>query len=178
MNLKYIKSVTWDEVFSSWEKEEAELPHWIQHYKDRGFNSWREWRSDSVKLISPQRLNWKLYEVQEPFKTIPTFHAGPFRAWIRKYYDGKQTITFEELATNYDVQNDLNINEIIKKFPNTTTLIGLLKNSEIIIIEGLHRCCAVAVAQKKSINIDANFLIMCAEYPEELPILGQANSPT
>src|SRR3989344_8050718 len=164
MNLKHIKSITWDEALSAWEKEEAELPHWIQHYKERGFNSWRDWRADSIKAINPKELSWDLFEVLEPLKTVPEFYSGPFRAWIKKYYGGREMLKFGELANNIEIQQDSNINEIIRKFPQESMLIGLLHNNAIVVIEGLHRGCALAVANKTGVSIDSKIFIACAEF--------------
>jgi hypothetical protein len=178
MNLKHIKLMSWDEAFSEWEKSEADLPHWIEHYKKRGFNSWREWRSDSLKPIDPPSLTWNLFEIEEPLKTVPKFYAGPFRAWKNKYYGDEDIITFEQLAANPELRNDQRINDIIEKFPNGSVLLGLINNSRVVIVDGLHRCCALAVANRKGMDLKAKLYIICAELPGELPVLGQTNSPT
>jgi len=46
------------------------------------------------------------------------------------------------------------------------------------IIEGLHRCCALAVAKKDGIDVRTKLFIACAEFPKGLPLIGQENSPT
>lgn len=177
-HLKYLKSITWEDTLKSWAKEEANLPHWIEHYKERGFKSWEEWRKDSIKNLTPEELDWKLFEVLEPTETIPYFHAGPFRAWIKKYYGNKAMPPFIELAKNLEIQDDPNINEIIQKFPKESALLGLIKDDKIVIIDGLHRSLALAVAHEKGINIKAKVFITLAEFSREIPMLGQINSPT
>ena len=177
-NLKYIKQISWEEAFLLWAKEESNLPHWVEHYKVRGFNSWEEWRKSSVKDLAPENLKWDLYEIVDPLKTVPNFYGGPFRAWVKRYYGDKKMPTFKELAQNHELQKDPNTNEIIKKFPKESTLIGLIKDDKIIIVEGMHRCSALAVAQEKGITIDAKLFIILAEFSKEIPILGQVNSPT
>lgn len=178
INLKHVKPITWEEALSVWEKGEAGLSHWIEHYKKRGFNSWREWRTDSMKAINPERLNWNLYEVMEPLKNVPEFYAGPFMAWIKKYYGEKMVLKFKELGRNQEIQNDARIKEIIAKFPRESTLIGLLNNSDIIIIDGLHRGCALAAANEMNVSINTKLFAICAGFIGELPTLGQSNSPT
>lgn len=176
-NLKHIRSITWNETFASWAKEEAQLPRWIEHYKKRGFNSWEEWRKNSVKDLSPEQLEWDLYEIED-IRAVSDFYGGPFRAWKKKYYGDKDILQFKEIVQNLELQNDQNINEIIQKFPQKSTLIGLKKDEKIIIIEGMHRCCALSVAEDKGVRINAELFIILAEYPDKLPILGQTNSPT
>lgn len=178
MNLNFIKSITWDEVFSSWEKSEANLPHWIAHYKKRGFDSWKEWRKDSIKNLHPEQLKWELYEITDPLSAIPEFYGGPFRSWKKKYYGDKEILQFKELAKKPELQNDIRINEIIKKFPKESTLIGIRKDKNVIIVEGMHRSCALAVAKEKGITINTKLFIVLTEFHGDMPILGQENSPT
>ena len=175
--LKYIRPVTWSETLASWGEGEAQLPRWIEHYKKRGFGSWEEWRSDSVKDLHPEKLNWTLYEIVDN-SVVVDFYAGPFRSWQKKYYGNKDILQFKELAQNSNLQNDSNINEIIENFPKESVLIGLQKGSRIIIIEGMHRCSALAVSKEKGNPVDFKLCIILAEYLDELPTLGQANSPT
>lgn len=179
MDLKLIKLVTWEEVFSSWAKDESHLPHWVEHYKKRGFNSWEEWRIDSTKDLHPEKLNWKLYEIIEPIKTISEFHGGPFRAWVNKYYKNRNHPTFTEIVNDNDFENNDKINEIINNFPKETSLIGLMSDNGIVIIEGMHRCCAIAVANKRKQDLDIKALIFLAEWlGKDVPIMGQGSSPT
>lgn len=178
MSLIFVKSITWEETFSTWAKDEASLPHWVEHYKERGFNSWEEWRKSSVKNLNPEQLNWNLYEIKNPLETISDFYGGPFRAWKKKYYGNNEMLQFKELAQNSELQNDMHINEIIQNFPKESTLIGLKKGEEVIVIEGMHRCCALAVAQEKGLNMDIKLFIILAEFSEDIPILGQVSSPT
>lgn len=178
MNLNFVKSITWEEAFSSWAKDESNLPHWVEHYKERGFNSWEEWRKSSIKNLNPEQLNWSLYEIKNPSETILNFYGGPFRAWKKKYYGDKEMLQFKELAQNSELKNDSHINEVIQNFPKESTLIGLKKNEKIVIIDGMHRCCALAVAQEKGLGIDIKLFIILADFPKEIPVLGQINSPT
>ncbi|MEX0931882.1 MAG: hypothetical protein WDZ88_03985 [Candidatus Paceibacterota bacterium] len=174
---KLIKPLSWEEVFSIWEKHEANLPHWIEHYTKRGFESWKDWRNSSIKDLKLETMTWNLYEIVDPIKIVPDFHAGPFRAWIKKYYGGNKTVTFKEIAHNVEMQSDHTIHEIISSFPEDTTIIGL-QNEELTIIDGLHRCCALAVANEKGIVLAPKLFIACAVFSGELPLLGQENSPT
>lgn len=174
---KHVRSISWQDVFSAWEKNEANLPHWIEHYTNRGFSSWKDWRNSSIENLNLNALEWNLYEISDPLATIPKLYAGPFRAWIRKYYGGKSMVAFSELAKNTEIQNDAGIHEIISNFPSETVLI-CLQNKELTVVDGLHRCCAVALAKEKGIPIASKVYVACAAFPGELPLLGQENSPT
>ncbi len=176
--LQFIRALTWQEVFGLWEHEESHLPHWIEHYKKRGFTSWKDWRSSSVRDLRPESLTWSLYEISEPTTVVPKFYAGPFRAWINKYYAGEKIVPFGFLASHNEIEQDQNISGIISDFPTDSTLVGLKTQEGIVIIEGLHRCCALAVAHKQNIEMHPRMFIACAEFSGGLPLLGQENSPT
>ena len=177
-NLKYIKPISWEDVFLIWASGEADLPRWIEHYKSRGFSSWEEWRKNSVKDLNPEKLKWDLYEVIDPLKTVPGFRAGPFRAWMKKYYGDKEMPPFKDLAKNLELQNLAYVSELIKNFPKESTIIGLVKDKEIIVIEGMHRCSALAVANEKNITMNFKLFLILAEFLGDIPVLGQINSPT
>jgi hypothetical protein len=175
--LEYVRPLTWEEVFVMWEEEEAHLPRWIEHYTKRGFGSWKEWRESSVENLHPGNLKWALFAVTDN-SMIQVFYAGPFRAWQNKYYGRDDIIRFDRLAENPGLQNDTNIEGLMNAFPKESTLVGLQQDGKIIVIEGMHRCSAIAVAFKKDLPINAKLFIALADFNDPLPRLGQANSPT
>lgn len=177
--LLHIKPLSWEEVFSAWRDGEATLPHWIEHYKKRGFNSWEEWRRNAIMDLRPETLAWKLYTIDTPQETIPQLHGGPFRTWIKNYYNGNLAPTFAEIVSNPAFDKNKVIDEIIQNFPVTSTLIGLQTDVGIVIIEGMHRCCAVAEAQKQEIVLNTSITIALADFTgREVPVMGQVSSPT
>jgi hypothetical protein len=176
--LKFIKDLSWVDVFDFWRKGEENIPRWIEHYKSSGYNSWDEWREHTLSNLPYKDLCWKLFEVDNPIQTVPNFFGGPFRAWKARYYGGNNTVTFADLAKNEELQNSQIIREMISNFPDKTYLIGLEANKEIVIIEGMHRCCALAIAEQDKKPIQTKVFIALAEFNGELPEMGQANSPT
>jgi len=178
-NLRYIKSLTWDEVFSLWRDNEAHLAHWKEHYTQRGFTSWDDWRKNTLHEFNGVKLKWGLFEVISPLESVPSFYAGPFRAWMNKYYEGEKTAPFGKIINNKELKSSETIKQILENFPKETNLIGLFIDKKIIIIEGLHRCCAVALADKEHRTIDTKIYIALAECADEdLPIMGNPTSPT
>ena len=105
--LKFIKPIAWDEVFNLWEENEAKQEYWIAHYKKRGFNSWKEWRADTIKAIDSRNKTWELHEIVNPMEYVPRFFGGPFRSWIKNVYQGKKTLSFSEIANNPQIQKKL-----------------------------------------------------------------------
>ena len=176
--LRFVKNISWDEVFNFWRKGEENIPRWIQHYKAGGYKSWDEWRKHTLSDLSYKDLHWELFEVENPMQTVPNFFGGPFRAWKARYYGGNSTVTFADLAKNEELKNSQIIREMVSNFPDKTYLIGLEANKEIVIIEGMHRCCALAIAEQDKKPIQTKVFIALAEFNGELPEMGQANSPT
>ncbi len=176
-SLKFIKALNWNEVFSIWEYGEATLPRWVNHYKQRGFASWKEWRTNTILELAPESLQWSLYEVKNPSMTVPLFRGGPFRSWIKNYYEQQSAPTFSQISKNEAIGNSSIINEMVENFPSTTTLIGLKTEEGIIVIEGMHRCTALAFAAHNNIPIKTKINLVLSNFDKEIPIMGQSSSP-
>lgn len=176
--LTFIKTLTWAEVFSLWRDGESHLPRWIEHYRNSGFASWDAWRANTLKDLRHQGLTWKLYEISDPAAHVPDFTGGPFRAWIAKYYEGARSRTFREMVKNAALRANPIVHEIAAHFPQETYLIGLQAAQGIVVIEGMHRCCGLALAAENGTTIDSRVFIALAEYSGEVPEMGRATSPT
>jgi hypothetical protein len=176
--LKRVKPLTWADVFSLWRDAESKLPHWIEHFKKSGFDSWDDWRTNTLKDLRCRDLEWTLFEITDPLRLVPGLFGGPFRPWITRYYEGAKHVTFRELAKHPAVQENPIIREMGSNFPKETYLVGLRTDRGIIIIEGMHRCCALAIAAENGKTIESRVFIALAGYHGELPEMGRANSPT
>jgi hypothetical protein len=177
-DLRFIKPLTWNEVFALWRDGEATIPRWIEHYKNRGFSSWDEWRRNTLKDLQYKSLFWRLFEIEKPEASIPHFFGGPFRAWISNYYHGARTRTFEELANDSKIEGNKIIKQMVSGFPAETHLIGLRADEKVFIIEGMHRCCALALMARRKDEIRSKVLIALAEYSGEILEMGNPSSPT
>lgn len=171
---EYIKSVTWKEVFDMWRDNEAHQQKWIEEYRERGFDSWEEWRKTYTEPLGCEQGEWSLYRIVHPMETIPTLQGGPFRTWIEQYYNGEQGLTFSKVMEQSELQNHEKINQLAKNFPEETSLIGLVTSGSIVIIEGMHRCCALTLVANRGEKIESDVSIALAEFRgEKLPTLGQ-----
>ena len=177
-SLKFVKTLAWDDVFDLWRAGEATIPRWIEHYTKGGFSSWDDWRKNTLRDLPYEALPWKLFEVTDATRTVLQFFGGPFRVWIRAYYDGARTKAFRELATNPNVRDNAIVQQMIANFPAETNLVGLQRGNNIFIIEGTHRCCALAVMGSEGKSVPAKVLLALAPYPDEIPLMGRPDSPT
>jgi len=175
--LEFIRRLSWPDVFGIWESAEAHLPHWKPLYKERGFSTWKEWRTET--LIAGFRLSelfWGLYRISDPASVIPNFRGGPFRSWIAKVYAGRHspTPTFAEIAATEHIRGSEAVRRIIENYPSSTTLIGLSTADGVVIVEGTHRSCAAALAASEGRRLAADISLALAEYPfGSLPVLGK-----
>jgi hypothetical protein len=177
-SLHLIKPLSWEEVFSLWRAGEAHLPRWIEHYKADGFTSWDEWREHTLKNLAVQNLQWNLFSIDDPVSVVPHFLGGPFRSWMKKYYEGAHMRPFEGIIKYPELQNSEMVQEMIANFPKKTYLVGLRTPQGIVILEGMHRSSALALAALKNIKIDSRIFLALAEYSGEIPEMGNVNSPT
>jgi hypothetical protein len=177
--LQKIKELSWQEVFQKWEDIEGKLPHWVEHYQDRGFASWRKWRTSSMAPIKPETLTWNLYQLTDFMHTIPLFRGGPFYSWVRKIYGDKKMPPFAEIIRHPTIRQRVEASRFVQQFPAETTLMGLVVGGDVVIIEGMHRCSAVALAAAEGRSITSTIFIALATYPDNhLPHLGHPDSPT
>ncbi len=166
--LRFIRAVSWKEVFGFWRENEAGQPDWINHYKEKGFKSWDEWRKICADKFRCDELNWNLYEITNAKKRILHFYGGPFSGWTKYYYKGRNTRKFSTLLKYGEIKNNAKIGRIADSFPKKTVIIGLLVDGKIVIIEGMHRCCALALMNKSKKKIDGSVVMALAEYSHKI----------
>lgn len=173
-----VRAMTWADVFSLWRDAESNLPRWVEHYRKSGFASWDDWRTHTIKDLNYRGLEWTLFEVIDPLKHVPDFVGGPFRPWIAKYYEGAKSKTFRELVKHPAVRENEIVREMVEHFPEETYILGLQTDRGIVVLEGMHRCCALALAAEAGQTIDSRLFLALAPYSGEIPEMGRPNSPT
>ena len=176
--LRPIKTLSWADVFSLWRDGESQLPRWITHYRNSGFASWDAWRTNTLRDLHHQDLAWTLFELIDPTAHVPDFIGGPFRPWITRYYEGAKSRTFREIVQNRALRSNPIVHEMLANFPKETYLVGLETAQGLVVIEGMHRCCALALAAESNAAIESRVFIALAPYSGEIPEMGRANSPT
>jgi hypothetical protein len=171
-NFQKIRLLTWEEVFSFWFDNEGTNPDWINTAKERGFNSWSDWRMQAYALpFGCNKADWSLYEVEHPEEIIGDFYGGPFSTWIRKFYEGKREQKFSKLAKNIKLQESKKIQNIIANFPVDKIIICLELNKNIYVIEGMHRSTSLAIMKEKGIKAQEKVLFAIGKSNlKELPL--------
>ncbi len=123
-----------------------------------------------------RELQWNLYKINEPAKSVPQWKGGMFHAWNKWFYPvlSERPPRLKDLITHPGVHNHWYIREIANNFPDSTTLTALrLPNNDIVVVEGMHRACAITMLAHDNKSFNKEVLIMIADWPEnELPRLG------
>lgn len=171
-SLEFVKPLTWKDIFDKWRELEAWQKSWKKHLENRGFSSWDEWREAYAAPISSKNLAWFLYEIKNPLADSPLFYGTPTRSWIDKVYEGEITKQLKDVLYHPTILNNAKIKEIKNNFPAETMLTGIVWENKIILIEGMHRACALADWDPKY-PLNSNLTIALALWKEtDIPVLG------
>lgn len=171
---KRIRELAFADVFNIWRDNEEGKERWESHARERGFSGWEEWRMQYVKAFSMQERAWSLYQVINPSVVVPKWHGGPFKTWMERHYGGIFTPTFDQLARRPDMQKHTGLKEAQGAFPRTTTVIALFRDGQLVVIEGMHRCVAIALAARANRQLETNLFVALADASgEELKRVGQ-----
>lgn len=177
--MKFIKKITWEEVFDGWRKREASNPDWVNcAVKVKGWISegWEGWRKFSSQQFDAENLEWTLWEF-ENLEEIAKMLVGPFTGWQGRFVDGKKNEhSFEDLLKDPDQFAEFSNHEVVKSMlegmPFSTELIAVYRkdNGKIVCIDGHHRAVAAALAKKLGKEIDLSekkITVALAYLPEE-----------
>lgn len=150
-----MKQINFDEVFLIWlaaEVYQIDGRDLLSLAKSKGFNSIAEWRLNTALKLGLDKLNWSTEYLTNPNQTLPNIIVGPYQGWS-KFFDNQLTTSFRqalEIPKFFEWCNSHDrINPISENFPKPCSLICLRTNDgRLIHIEGGHRICAAAYAEK------------------------------
>jgi len=176
-NLKFIKSLTQEEVIEMWRRGEKNVEHWKPFWESKGHKSWEEWRRTTHKALFEKSLTWGLYNVLNPLTTIPEWQGGMFHSWSKWFYTNfpEKPPKLKDLLTHPGIHNHWFVREIAHNFKDieTTLMATRSPSGTIAIAEGMHRACAITLMANEKINLDTKVLVMVASWSsEEPPKLG------
>lgn len=175
-NLEKIKDLTWPEVVEIWRASEEGLEHWRKYWMAKGFVSWQAWREKTHENLRGAELSWALYRVPNPLFEIPNWRGGMFHSWAKWFYPSflEQPPRLKDVLAHPGVQNHWFIREIARQFPHTTVISAIQSpGGDIVIVEGMHRACALALAAQDKISVQSEVTVALAYWPfGGLPRLG------
>ncbi|MFH1461221.1 MAG: hypothetical protein ABIF84_02270 [Patescibacteria group bacterium] len=158
--MKYIKDISWEQIFEGWREREANDPGWIHCATQiKGWPDWESWRRFSASQIRADERAWQIFEFTDPINEIPAMLVGPYSGWQARLPE-KNKLSFEGLL-NIPEQYEFfkkhdKVKSITENFPVASQFIGLIRqdSGKIVCLEGHHRAVAVALAKKQNQSID------------------------
>ena len=144
------------------------MPHWTQYWQSRGFSSWEKWRGEHLGSFGYDEKDWFLYKILDPVTAVSKMRGGPYKGWREKFYGDEDLSTFSKILRESNIKNEelfSVIESMMKNFPAQTVLIGLSTEKGIVIIEGMHRGVALALAKERNYPLKSEVFIALAEYP-------------
>lgn len=155
--MKFLRNITWDEVYEGWRAQEATDDLWREFFENRGHGSWEEFRAPYIHSHALAEKSWQLYEI-EP-RQVPNLHCGPFPGW-QALAEKIGSTQFKDIAAADHFQDHGKIEAIKKNFPAQTELFAIRSGQEIQLFEGHHR--AVALTQLLQEGVKPNTAITIA----------------
>ncbi len=168
--LRALRGLAWSEIVDAWERQEARQPGWIRYFRGKGFTTWRAWRMHAMRSFRPATRAWTLYRVENPTRTIPAWWGGPFRGWRSQYYRGKSTMRFADLARLRALQRHGKIRSVQRHFPKRTRMFGVLLHGRVFVLDGMHRCVAVALSAREQKTVSSTVDIALAVVRKPLSV--------
>lgn len=159
--LTQLRPTTWPAVYQEWYRQEGRQSDWGRYLRQLGYSSWREWREDVI--VKPFRLTkrtWMLYRVTDP-RMVLDWYGGPFPSWQKAHYRRAQTRSFAWLVKNGRILQ----RQKIKKFntiPKSMKLFGFRYRNRIVVLDGMHRCCALAIRVARGQAVKTKIIIALA----------------
>ncbi len=169
-----IHPLSWDQAFAFWRESEGSNPEWLAVANARGYATWEEWRRAYIAPLKLDQRVWGLYRVDDPIRTVPQFRGGPFQGWVERFYHGRSrpTPTFSRIAEELFAQGNGRALSLKDAFPRRTTVLGVMTNDGVVIVEGMHRCSAIASAAADGTPIKTDFSIaLGSKLPGDLDVI-------
>ncbi len=97
-----------------------------------------------LRPYHPETLEWFLYRITDPLATVPGLFGVPAKNWIEGAYDGEITKRLRDIIHLPIVSENGKIDAVREHFPKKVMLVAFLHEKRIILVEGMHRSCAMA----------------------------------
>ncbi len=150
-----MKTISWINVLADWKA--AEEKNWESFYHERGYASWFEWRESYIEDLGLMDRNWTEEVIKNPHEVIPNFTIGGYQSWKKYRPSGKRVVVFADVAVpvqsneisydnepRQDVRTNGRVSGLLGNLHDTTFLI-LQSPSFSVVLDGTHRCAAIAV---------------------------------
>lgn len=153
---------TWQQVLGTWAQQELTNDVWQAECARRGM-TWFEWRKSTIDFFQLERRRWVVLQVRRPMVVVPRLRGGEHPDWERLYYDGQRCPTFSWLAANSTVESNPMVQRALASFPPRSTIIAVERGGSAVVVDGMHRCSALAFAARNGAAVAANLTLAIGE---------------
>jgi len=158
----FVGARSWLQVLGIWAQQELPNDHWRAAYEARGM-TWFEWRRSTIDHFGLEQRRWQLLRVRRVHHVIPMLRGGDHPDWERLYYDGKRCPTFGWLADSSDVEGNPGVQRLLVDFPRRTTVMAVVRGGDVIVVDGMHRCSALAFASRNGGTVETELYLAVGE---------------
>ena len=175
-SLQLVGPIAWARVFAAWRRGEAWQESWQAHWRERGFDSWDAWRSNYIAPLAPEMRDWRLYRLTD-LAAVADFYGAPTKGWIQHHYNGALTRPLREIAPALETHEK--VRAIMEDFPPATLLTAVRDEAgRIILVDGMHRACALTLlAERNDLPSAVVAVAIAAVRAAELAPLGTGEAP-
>lgn len=161
-------SLDWETLFDAWKKRESGI--WDAHFKERGYESWEDYRLGSkgtlAKLgLDPIRLNDLALESRHIVDTsisVPKLYCAPFPGWSihnpRRDHTGRgrtESILFRDIVTYGEILKNDRVATILPRLQKPEPLTAIVLETPVgthLVLDGCHTLSAYAISAAQGIQ--------------------------
>ena len=171
-SLQYVHDICWRDVFAVWRSHEAYQKDWEEHWIERGFDSWDAWRTNYIAPLEPTVRQWGIYRIENLSYDISLMYGVPSRGWQQTCYGGERTKMIADILVHKVVAENVKIHNVLHRLPYQTMLMGIVHEERIVLVDGMHRACALAQSTK---NFVGDVVIALTEHDGDIPLIGNGS---
>jgi len=116
-------------------------------------------------------MTWHRFVVPNPHHSVPQFRGGPLAYWSDRLYGGEVAPSIADIACLQKAQHIHSVMGLMTGFPPVTTMIGIVVNNSVHIIDGMARAIAIAAASARGGAIKTDLHVCLAQWPKGKPLL-------
>lgn len=168
-SLQYVHDICWRDVFAVWRSYEAYQKDWEEHWSERGFDSWDAWRTNYIAPLELAMRQWSIYRIENHVHDISLMYGVPSHGWQKMCYGRERTKKIADILFHKAVVKNVKIQYVFHQLPYQTMFVGIVHEDRIVLVDGMHRACALAQSTKK---FTGDIVIALTKYDGELSLIG------
>lgn len=126
-------------------------------YEGFGWETWYAWQAMIIADLNLPNRTWTEEILEDPHSAIPLFVIGGWNGWKHYRPAGKDIVSFADIARplqpgeqsySGELRTDVRTNDKVKPLidcVHDTTIIALQFSDTIAVLDGTHRCTAIAI---------------------------------